>query len=117
MGKWVPSVRTLRCPLCGVRITPKNRSKDHLVPVSRGGQRHADDNCWIVCKPCNNRKGDRMPNDRELEAFRRVKGLPNMRGLFADLSAEQQAAALAFRGNCNFGETTHLLAPRIHQPD
>ncbi len=35
-------------------------TRDHIIPVSRGGENHWD-NVATACSPCNNRKGDRTP--------------------------------------------------------
>jgi len=66
---------TKRCPLCGCRLTPSRRTKDHLIPKALGGD-GGYLNTWYVCKPCNNAKGDRLPNAREILAFCSVKHLP-----------------------------------------
>lgn len=61
-----------RCPLCGCRLTPARRTKDHFVPKSKGGS-GAPANTWSICRTCNTKKGDRQPNDRETAAFHRAK--------------------------------------------
>jgi 5-methylcytosine-specific restriction endonuclease McrA len=66
---------TKRCPLCGCRLTPSNRTKDHLIPKSKGGD-GGYLNTWSICKPCNNKKGDRLPSETEILAFMRVKHVP-----------------------------------------
>jgi 5-methylcytosine-specific restriction endonuclease McrA len=68
---------TKRCPLCGCRLTPSNRTKDHLIPKSIGGS-SGYLNTWFMCKPCNNKKGDRLPSDREILAFCSVKNIPQL---------------------------------------
>lgn len=47
------------CCYCGQRYLRQKLSREHIVPVSRGG---ADSwtNCATACKSCNNRKGDRL---------------------------------------------------------
>jgi 5-methylcytosine-specific restriction endonuclease McrA len=48
------------CAYCGVRFQEKNLTKDHIIPVSRGGQ-----NTWTnlvtACTRCNGKKDDRTP--------------------------------------------------------
>lgn len=45
------------CKHCGSR---KNLSIDHIHPESKGGATELD-NLQTLCKPCNSRKGDRLP--------------------------------------------------------
>jgi 5-methylcytosine-specific restriction endonuclease McrA len=44
------------CVDCG---TTENLSADHVVPVSRGGERYALENGACRCVSCNSRKGNR----------------------------------------------------------
>lgn len=50
-------------------------TRDHVVPVSRGG-----DNTWqnvvTACSPCNNRKGDRTPEEARMP-LGRIPSEPN----------------------------------------
>jgi len=54
------------CQYCGRhRSELKGRqflTRDHILPVSRGGE-NAWDNVVTSCSPCNNRKGDRLPDE------------------------------------------------------
>jgi 5-methylcytosine-specific restriction endonuclease McrA len=67
------------CQYCGRhRRDLKGRqflTRDHVVPVSRGG-----DNTWqnvvTACSPCNNRKGDRTPEEARM-LLHRPPGEPN----------------------------------------
>ena len=51
------------CPLCHVRLTwdagllPSSPEADHIVPHSRGGNDSLD-NIQIICRKCNQRKGN-----------------------------------------------------------
>jgi 5-methylcytosine-specific restriction endonuclease McrA len=48
-----------RCAYCGsqkFRLTI-----DHIIPKSKGGKSDFD-NCVAACKPCNTKKGDRLPS-------------------------------------------------------
>lgn len=65
------------CPLCGTLLnyargrTPSSAEGDHIVPYSRGG---ADtlDNIRIICRRCNQRRGNgmRRPRPRPSSAAR-----------------------------------------------
>ena len=48
------------CQYCGLK--GKKMTIDHVVPQSRGGKTDFE-NCVAACKPCNNTKGDRTPNE------------------------------------------------------
>jgi 5-methylcytosine-specific restriction endonuclease McrA len=45
------------CQYCG---SSKQLTLDHLIPTSKGGK-HSWDNVVTACERCNNRKGDRTP--------------------------------------------------------
>jgi 5-methylcytosine-specific restriction endonuclease McrA len=47
------------CVYCG---SIRDLTIDHIVPVSRGGKTNFE-NCVTACRPCNNRKGSRTPNE------------------------------------------------------
>ena len=48
------------CMYCGGTFTLKNLSRDHIIPLSKGGK-----DKWMnsvtACKRCNNQKGGRTP--------------------------------------------------------
>jgi 5-methylcytosine-specific restriction endonuclease McrA len=44
-------------------------TRDHVVPISHGGQ-NTWDNVVTSCSPCNNRKGGRLPRDAGLRLLR-----------------------------------------------
>ena len=48
------------CCYCGNRKRPEQLTRDHIVPLSRGGRDHWK-NVVTACKPCNQRKGARTP--------------------------------------------------------
>lgn len=50
-----------RCQYCGGAA----ESLDHVLPRSRGGG-HTWDNVVACCRPCNIRKGDRLPSESGL---------------------------------------------------
>ena len=57
------------CQFCG-RVFPAGElTLDHVIPRSRGG--HTDwDNLVACCHSCNNRKGDRLPEEAGLKLMR-----------------------------------------------
>src|SRR5438552_2468154 len=54
-----------RCQYCGRRGTQFDLTLDHIIPRSRGGQTVAENLC-AACKTCNNRKGDRTPDEARM---------------------------------------------------
>jgi HNH endonuclease len=50
------------CAYCGGHFGLDDLTREHIVPVSRGG---ADTwmNCITACKACNGRKGNRLPEE------------------------------------------------------
>lgn len=54
------------CQYCGRRRSElRGReflTRDHVVPLSRGGK-NTWDNVLTACSPCNNRKGNRLPEE------------------------------------------------------
>lgn len=48
------------CLYCGESFVPRNLTRDHVIPVSRGGE-NAWTNVASACKGCNHRKNDRTP--------------------------------------------------------
>ena len=48
------------CQYCGVKLDRHTRSIDHVVPRGHGG-RNSFTNSVASCKPCNQRKRDRTP--------------------------------------------------------
>ena len=65
-----PSPRTRRvherddytCQYCAIDLTPETATVDHVLPVSRGGLSDFD-NLVSSCTPCNERKGNRTPDE------------------------------------------------------
>ena len=62
-----------QCQYCGTRRSPM--TVDHVVPRTQGG-RDSWDNLVCACVRCNNRKGDRRPEQVGL-ALKRKPRLPN----------------------------------------
>ena len=54
-----------RCQYCGRRGTAFELTLDHILPKSRGGRTLAE-NLATSCRACNNRKGDRTPDEARM---------------------------------------------------
>ena len=54
------------CMYCGERFAVRDLSRDHVVPVSRGG-RDVWTNCVTACRRCNNRKGNALLEQVDME--------------------------------------------------
>ncbi|HZS03855.1 MAG TPA: HNH endonuclease [Blastocatellia bacterium] len=54
-----------RCQYCGRRGTQFDLTLDHIIPRSRGGQ-SVPENLCASCKECNQRKGDRTPDEARM---------------------------------------------------
>ena len=68
------------CAYCGRRFHVDDLTREHIVPVSRGG----DDswmNCITACRPCNGHKGNRLPE----EAHMALLFLPYVPSLHEDM--------------------------------
>ena len=59
------------CQFCSRGFPASELTLDHIVPRSRGGE-SSWENLVACCHPCNNRKGDRLPE----EAGMRLVGRP-----------------------------------------
>jgi len=55
----------LRCQYCGAKGTIFELTLDHIVPRARGGRSEPENLC-AACKPCNQRKGDRTPDEARM---------------------------------------------------
>lgn len=51
------------CMYCGCK--DQRLTIDHIIPKSRGGETDFD-NCVASCKPCNNKKNDRLPSEAKM---------------------------------------------------
>jgi 5-methylcytosine-specific restriction endonuclease McrA len=54
-----------RCQYCGVKGNSFELTLDHIVPRSRGGNTVPENLC-AACFPCNQRKGDRTPEEARM---------------------------------------------------
>lgn len=51
-----------KCALCGEWFPPAAMTRDHRTPRAKGGGTDWD-NIQLACAPCNERKGDALPNN------------------------------------------------------
>ncbi len=54
------------CLYCGQSFSPRNLTRDHIVPVSRGGS-NTWNNVASACRACNQRKNNRTPAEWGIE--------------------------------------------------
>ena len=53
------------CAYCGHHLHVDELTREHIVPTSRGGL-DSWMNCITACRPCNGRKGNRMPEEARM---------------------------------------------------
>ncbi len=53
------------CLYCGKELHRSQLTRDHVLPVSRGGA-NLWANCVTACRRCNNRKGSRTPEEAHM---------------------------------------------------
>ena len=53
------------CAYCGHRFHFDELTREHIVPVSRGGK-DTWMNCITACRACNGRKGNRLPEEARM---------------------------------------------------
>lgn len=58
------------CQYCGRTSVPQDLTLDHVVPRSRGGT-SGWENLVACCRSCNNRKGDRTPDEARMRLLKR----------------------------------------------
>lgn len=58
------------CQYCSVALTPARLTIDHIKPRVRGGE-NSWRNCVTACQPCNNKKGDRTPEEAAMRLIRK----------------------------------------------
>jgi 5-methylcytosine-specific restriction endonuclease McrA len=64
------------CAYCGGHFRFDDLTREHIVPVSRGGQ-DSWMNCITACRPCNGRKGNRLPEEARM-ALLYLPYVPNL---------------------------------------
>jgi 5-methylcytosine-specific restriction endonuclease McrA len=68
------------CAYCGGRFATDDLTREHIIPTSRGGH-DTWMNCITACRPCNGRKGSRLPE----EAHMTLLYLPYVPSLHEDM--------------------------------
>lgn len=63
-----------RCQYCGVRGTAFDLTMDHILPVSRGGVT-SPENLAAACRECNQRKGNRTPEEARMPLLKNPAAL------------------------------------------
>jgi len=63
-----------RCQYCGKRGGVFDLTVDHILPASRGGSTSAD-NLAAACFACNQRKGDRTPEEARMPLLKNPAAL------------------------------------------
>jgi len=61
-----------RCQYCGGKFSKSHLTLDHVVPIVQGGGKSWD-NIVTACKPCNQRKGGRTPNQAHMQLVKKPK--------------------------------------------
>ncbi|MCC7441993.1 MAG: HNH endonuclease [Bdellovibrionales bacterium] len=59
-----------RCQYCGQKCVRHQLTLDHIIPVVQGG-RKSWENIVTSCKPCNQRKGGRTPEQASMALVKR----------------------------------------------
>ncbi|HWP44631.1 MAG TPA: HNH endonuclease, partial [Blastocatellia bacterium] len=63
-----------RCQYCGKRGGAFDLTIDHILPASRGGG-NSPDNLVTACLPCNQRKGNRTPEESRMPLLKNPAAL------------------------------------------
>lgn len=79
------------CQYCHTRFGAGELTLDHVVPRSRGGS-NTWENLVACCLRCNNRKGDRLPQEASMSLWRQPKpfNLHTSRSLMRQLGDQQE---------------------------
>jgi 5-methylcytosine-specific restriction endonuclease McrA len=60
------------CQYCGHQYAKNQLTLDHVIPIVQGGKKSWE-NIVTACKPCNQRKGGRTPNQAGMHLVRKAK--------------------------------------------
>jgi 5-methylcytosine-specific restriction endonuclease McrA len=63
-----------QCQYCGARLSMSSGTRDHVIPVSRGGA-DSFENVVACCGPCNRRKADAQAHEVGMVLKRRPRPL------------------------------------------
>src|SRR4030095_1942024 len=58
----IQSAARLKCAICGTNMPKKDRTIDHIIPISKGGSGDIS-NLQVVHKSCNSRKKAMLPHE------------------------------------------------------
>lgn len=64
------------CLYCGEQFNPAHLTRDHIMPVSRGGETTWE-NCVTACRDCNQEKDARTPEEADMKLLA-VPYTPNL---------------------------------------
>ena len=92
-----------RCQYCGTAKGPM--TVDHVVPKTMGGTDHWD-NLVCACSRCNNRKGDRTPEQAEMKLLKKPSLPSYIMFLQRDAEIAQQWHPYLFMDSSFGGATT-----------
>lgn len=87
-----------RCCYCGHQFPRAQLTREHIIPVSRGGP-NTWMNCVTACKRCNNHKGSRLLAEIGWE-LRYLPYVPNQAAALIIAGRNIQEDQLAFLRNC-----------------
>lgn len=73
MGEWedLKAKYNWTCPRCGRKESEKPLSKDHIIPISKGGSNNIE-NIQPLCRPCNSWKHTKIIKFNLLSEIRKV---------------------------------------------
>lgn len=64
------------CQYCGIQVTKKTASIDHVIPKSKGGG-NSFSNTVCACKNCNAKKSDKFLDEVNMQLLKKPK-IPNL---------------------------------------
>lgn len=86
------------CQYCGIKLSPKELTYDHVIPRSQGGK-----TCWenivACCIPCNIQKGNKTPQQANMH-IRKKPIRPDWVPIFAITALSSQAIPSDWKEFC-----------------